>query len=155
MRQGAPVRCAEPAEARTMQSPPPFPPAGGAGGGRGAQRVVALRGVFGHEGQGGSDEGPLLVAHIAGIGLTCHTEIIPRVSLKCITGSRSLYVHCGRIANTAHNNKWWIADAARQFVVLAVEMSGLDRKVVEHLLPDFVSTKPQILLPELNRLLPL
>ncbi len=38
MRQGAPVRCAEPAEARTMQSPPPFPPphAGGKGGGRSA-----------------------------------------------------------------------------------------------------------------------
>ena len=31
---------------------PPFPPP--AGGGQGAQRVVALRGVFGHEGQGGS-----------------------------------------------------------------------------------------------------
>ncbi len=32
---------------------PPFPPACGGGKG-GAQRVVALRGVFGHEGQGGS-----------------------------------------------------------------------------------------------------
>ena len=30
------------------------PPCGGAGGAGGAQRVVAPRGVFGHEGQGGS-----------------------------------------------------------------------------------------------------
>ncbi len=77
--------CARQRSPRAAQArAPPFPPpAGGAGG---AQRVVALRGVFGHEGQGGSDEGPLLVAHIAWIGLTCHTEIIPR--LKCITGSR-------------------------------------------------------------------
>ena len=52
-----------------------------------AQRVVALRGVFGHEGQGRSDEGPLLVAHIAWIGFACHAESIPRLSPRCITGS--------------------------------------------------------------------
>ncbi len=43
--------CVNDHRARRRRVPPPFPPAGGQGG---AQRVVALRGVFGHEGQGGS-----------------------------------------------------------------------------------------------------
>ncbi len=62
-----------------------------------AQRVVTLRIVCGQYDQGGSDEDPLLVAHIAWIGFAWHAERIPRLSPKYITGSS---VGCGRRLHT-------------------------------------------------------
>ena len=52
------------------------------------QRVVALRGVFGYEGQGGSDDGPSSSLPSRGEGLR-HTERIPCVSPTCVTGAKS------------------------------------------------------------------
>jgi hypothetical protein len=41
-----------------------------------AQAVLALRGIFGHEGQVGSHKGPFVIANITGVRFSVHTSSV-------------------------------------------------------------------------------
>ncbi|RCK74718.1 MAG: hypothetical protein ANABAC_1435 [Anaerolineae bacterium] len=52
-----------------------------------AQRILSLRGFFGHESKVGRNKRPLIVRNITRVGFECHTSILPFLDLKFITHS--------------------------------------------------------------------